>query len=168
MIPINTAERKRSFLNFLLFFIITMAVILTTVFFSVQVPFRENDKLRKEKDLADNQRVALQSFELKMQETMNMLDSVSMSGNSLRYGNYVDNNVAEMYKMVSDSSDVKTLCNKIMDNLSSLRRAKEQIRTTNSNSAELEEKDRQIAKLQNDVATCNNQVVMLMSQSARK
>lgn len=48
MKSINQAERRSAFLKFLLFFIITIGVIIITVFFSIQVPFAENKKMKQE------------------------------------------------------------------------------------------------------------------------
>lgn len=147
MRPINEAERKRAFLNFLLLFVVTVAVILIAVFFSVQVPFKENDRLRKEKDLADNEKAALYLFEAKMQETMNLLDSINMSNNAYRYSNYVEENIRKMSAMISDSSDVKSICTKVTDNLKSLQTAYDQIKKSTNSSAELAEKEREIQQL---------------------
>ncbi|HEY0058091.1 MAG TPA: type VI secretion system TssO [Flavisolibacter sp.] len=70
MKPLNRAERNNAFLRFLLLFCITIALIITVLFFSIEVPLKESAKLRKtmfsmrtEKELSD-------SFNLVMKEAM--------------------------------------------------------------------------------------------------
>src|SRR5438067_10648036 len=109
MKPINRAERKKAFWNFLLFFLITVAVIVAAVLFSVQVPFKENDRLRKEADVAYNEKVFLQGFEIRMQETMNLLDSVNLSDRAFWFNNRIDHNIKEMTGLLNDSLSVKGL-----------------------------------------------------------
>lgn len=47
MQPLNRAERSNAFFRFLLLFLITVAMVVAVVFFSTQVPWKENDKLRQ-------------------------------------------------------------------------------------------------------------------------
>ncbi len=66
MQPLNRAERNSAFLGFLLLFLITIAVIVAALVFSIQVPCRESEQLRgkifimqKEKELSDSFNVAM-------------------------------------------------------------------------------------------------------------
>jgi hypothetical protein len=76
MKPFNQAERKKAFLNFLLFFIITIAVIIVTVFFSMQVPFAENKKMKK--DIADyqNEQKFMVQFSGKLTDLQTLIDTL--------------------------------------------------------------------------------------------
>lgn len=156
MIPTNKAERSKAFRNFLLFFMITIGVIVAALIFSFQVPFKENEKLRKDMDVADNEKAVLQSFEVKMQETMNLLDSVNLSVNAYRINDQISTNIKSMGSMLNDTSSVNTICNKILYNLSSLQRAKEQLRNVNTNNAEMEKRDNKIEQLQNKLNECTD------------
>ena len=135
MKPVNSTERKKAFYNFLIFFSITIAVLVTGLLFSFQVPFKENNKLRKEMDIAENEKSFLQLYEIKMQETMNLLDSVNLAANVYRYDNAINNNIKAMNAMLTDSVRVKGLCSKILDNLKNLQVEKEKLRTFNKSSA---------------------------------
>src|SRR5687767_11688280 len=100
MPPTNQDARRRSFLYFLLFFVITIGVITTTILFSFQVPFKENQKLRKEMDIAENEKAFMQSFGIKLEETMNMLDSVNLSAdNAYLLDNKISRNIDAMLTM---------------------------------------------------------------------
>ena len=164
MKPVNSTERKKAFYNFLIFFSITIAVLVTGLLFSFQVPFKENNKLRKEMDIAENEKSFLQLYEIKMQETMNLLDSVNLAANVYRYDNAINNNIKAMNAMLTDSVKVKGLCSKILDNLKNLQVAKEQLRTVNNSSALLEKKDKEIEQLRNDNRALNDRLVQALSR----
>ncbi|HEX5150739.1 MAG TPA: type VI secretion system TssO [Parafilimonas sp.] len=76
MKPLNQAARKNAFFRFLLFFIITVGVIVATVFFSIQVPFEENKKMKK--DIADyqNQQKFMMQFSGKLTDLQTLIDTL--------------------------------------------------------------------------------------------
>jgi hypothetical protein len=162
MKPVNSAERKKAFYNFLIFFAITIAVLVTGLLFSFQVPFKENNKLRKEMDIAENEKSFLQLYEMKMDETMKLLDSVNLVSNGYRYENAINNNIKAMNAMLTDSVKVKSFCSKILDNLKALQVAKEQLRMVNNSSALLEQKDREIQQLKNNNELLNDRLVQAL------
>jgi uncharacterized protein (UPF0333 family) len=47
MQPSNRSERNNAFLGFLLLFLITIAAIIAVMIFSIEVPCRESEQLRK-------------------------------------------------------------------------------------------------------------------------
>jgi predicted lactoylglutathione lyase len=66
MKPLNRSERNHTFLRFLLLFLVTVALIVTVVLLSVEVPVKESEQLRsqmfdtkKEKDLSDSLSVVM-------------------------------------------------------------------------------------------------------------
>ncbi len=155
MLPINRRERKKAFMSFLLFFVITLGVIVTSIFFSFQVPLKENDKLRKEINANEEDKVFMQGFEIKMQETASFLDSVNQSANPYRLENQILNNMKDMTAQADEAPPfVKGICNLIIDNLSNLRMAKEQLRNFSKNTNDAEKKDDQIRELTNQLNIC--------------
>ena len=158
--PVNRRQRTKAFFNFLVFFVVTIGVVITSVFFSFQVPLKENDKLRKQLDVAENEKVFLQSFQIKMQETSNLLDSASLSANPFRIENRIQNNVKQMTAMVDDApASLKAICNQIIDNITNLETAKQQVRAANANTGELEKKDTQLKELQAKFDLCQSQLL---------
>ena len=156
MLPINRRERKKAFMSFLLFFVITIGIIVTSIFFSFQVPLKENDKLRKEVNIAEEEKVFMQGFEIKMQETVSLLDSVNLSSNPYRIENKIQNNIKDLTAYIDDApAFVKGICNQVIDNLSNLRLAKEQLRNFAKNTNDTEKKDQQIRDLTDQLNKCN-------------
>lgn len=74
MKPLNRVERTHAFLRFLLLFLITVALIVAVVFFSIQVPWKENDQLRQR--MAKMQKVAdaSEAFNTTVRETVDELN----------------------------------------------------------------------------------------------
>lgn len=164
MMPINHSERRKAFLNFLLFFAITIAIILTTVFFSFRVPLEDNEKLRKQMDIVENEKVFLRSFGTKMQQTVNLIDSTTRQVDDIRINQEIKNNLASMTAMINDSISVKSICNEIINNLSSLHEAKVQLRSVNNNTLEIEKKDRTIDDLRVKLNEKENQITVLLAR----
>lgn len=160
MTPINQTERRKAFWNFLLFFVITVGIVITALAFSFQVPLKENKKLRREAHIAMNEKLFLQEFEGKIQETMNYLDSVNLNKNPFKYDNLINNNIAVMTSMTNNDAivSVKKMAEMIIDNLRNLQDAKAKIRVYNNNDAELEKKDREIEQLNAQIEKCKDRL----------
>jgi hypothetical protein len=74
MKPLNQTERNKAFYRFLFFFLVTIGLIVAVVFFSIEVPFREGDKIRKEMLALQNERSINDSFSVAMKEAITELD----------------------------------------------------------------------------------------------
>src|SRR5687768_14085582 len=73
MQPTNQAERKNAFFNFLLFFIFTIIILIVVIFFSVKVPFEENDKIRQKMLQLQSEKAISDSFTTAMKIAMSEL-----------------------------------------------------------------------------------------------
>jgi hypothetical protein len=74
MKPLNQTERNKAFYRFLFFFLVTIGLIVAVVFFSIEVPFREGDKIRKEMLALQNERAVNDSFSVTMKEAIAEMD----------------------------------------------------------------------------------------------
>lgn len=139
MKPLNKEDRSKAFLNFLLLFIITIAIIITTIFFSVQVPFKQNDQLLKQMNAIHDERMILDSFSRRMEETMSLLNNVNtVPGNEIFTENTITDNLTQMSKMVADSIPGKSLYTNIIYNLFALQQSKKQLRDANAKNTQCE------------------------------
>ncbi|MEJ7736642.1 MAG: type VI secretion system TssO [Chitinophagaceae bacterium] len=134
MKPLNRAERNNAFLGFLLLFLITIGIVLTVVFFSIKVPFSENEKLRSkvlmmqhEKNLSDSFRVAmnvalneLAKFNEKKEPAIVTKRSVQLKIE--RMGRFIKNMPEET------SKEEKSIYDLVIQNLADLNDAKTRIR----------------------------------------
>ncbi len=79
MKPINAQERKKTFQRFLLFFILTIAIIMTTIFVSIRIPYKENAKLQEQLAIVEKENQFRNDFARAMGETQNLLDTVNQN-----------------------------------------------------------------------------------------
>lgn len=161
MKPINTAERQNAFWRFLLFFIITMAVIITAVLFSVQMPMRQNEQLRTQMLAIEKERNLTDSFNVKMMETMQFLEEVNKQpGNDIIYEPRIKTNLMTMTGMTLGLDTTVNRLNSIYMNivraLDGLQFAKEQIRDATSKDKDLAKHEQQIADLNTELKRCQD------------
>jgi Type VI secretion system, TssO len=169
MAPSNQAERRKAFSNFLLFFIITVGVIITTVLFSFQVPFKENAKLRNEKELRDNEKAALMSFEHNLQEALNMLDTIDRASNPYVVQGLIENRLSAMSGIaIRDSAWSRSIMEKVVRSLYSLKAARENLSSLNKNTAKSENKDEEIQRLNDKIDQCNKEKFDLLKDLAKQ
>src|ERR1700741_40770 len=162
MTPLNQAERRKTFWNFLLFFVITVGVILASVLFSFNVPIKEAEKLRKESEAIKNERPFIDEFEAKMLETMNLLDSVNLAVNPYRIDSRISGNLTTMTEINSkDINSLKTMFARIIENLNTLQSTKAQLRSVFANAEEIAKKDREITELKQELRQREESIMQL-------
>jgi hypothetical protein len=82
MKPLNREERNRAFYRFLLFFLITVGLIVTVVFFSIDIPIREGRQIRKQMFAMQNERAVTDSFNTAMKEAVKELEKFNLKAES--------------------------------------------------------------------------------------
>ncbi len=161
MKPHNSSERNSAFRNFLMMFIITVGVITTAIFFSVQVPFKENDQLRAAASVVEKQRVSTVLFEDKMETTMRLLDSVNLAGaQSELIDGDIDENLKSMNALVKSDTSLpeKGMFTSIVNNFRELKIAKKQLRDASGKDATFGDLTRQNAELKSRVQQMNSEL----------
>lgn len=73
---LNSKERNEAFLKFLLFFGITVALIIIAVYFNFRLPLKENSKLREKITLQTQEEMNQEKFTENMDKAMVYLDSL--------------------------------------------------------------------------------------------
>src|SRR5882762_10373828 len=79
---LNSKERSQAFWKFFLFFLLTVLLVVTAVYFDFKLPFKQNRVLQDEVDLQRQQDRDEAKFVVKMQETIVLLDSLDKTGTS--------------------------------------------------------------------------------------
>ncbi len=154
MKPLNVSERNHAFRNFLLFFTITIAIIIAAVFFSIEVPFKENDQLTQRLAKVEKQRDFSEEFLSKMETTIKLLDSVNLQGvRAELIDGTVEENLKSMRASIeADTSiEIKKLYSNVVENFYDLKSAKKQLRDASG-------KDATFGNLQADNASLHSQV----------
>jgi hypothetical protein len=153
MKPINSAERKKAFTTFLVFFIVTVLVILTAVFFGVQVPFEQNDKLKEQLAKFEKEKQFSEDFAQGLADTKKLLDSVNRAGVQPEL---VDGKITENLKKLNamadnDSVSQKKFCQDLVQDFADLQMAKKQLRDASGKDANLSQYLQQIEMLKSDL-----------------
>jgi len=130
MQPINKNERRKAFWNFLVLFIISILIITTTVFFSIQVPFKQNEQLLNEKNAAEKEREFSTKFMNGTAAISAMLDTINTKASRPEFlEGEIQRSINDLNAMVdTDSGYNKTFYKNILVTLDDLKRSKKQLR----------------------------------------
>ncbi|HMP91506.1 MAG TPA: type VI secretion system TssO [Phnomibacter sp.] len=160
MQPLNKEERQKAFGSFLVLFIVTIALVVLMVFFSVQVPFKQNEQLRDRIAQMDKDKNQTAVFVLKMNETMNLLREVDKADVSSEMVEIkIEQKVGELYSMAgADSSIMKSMYSNVVEVMSNLLAAKKRLRQSSGN-------DQTVANLQQQLDRCNSQLLQAQANN---
>ncbi|MEO6818178.1 MAG: type VI secretion system TssO [Ginsengibacter sp.] len=130
MQPINKDDRRKAFISFLLLFLLSTGLIILIVFFSIQVPFKQNEQLTKQMSAYQKERDFSQNFFIKMSDINNMLDSINTKS---QRPDLLDGDITEAIKKLnsevnSDSTDNKNIYANVVQVMSDLQSSKKQLR----------------------------------------
>lgn len=153
MKPINVTERSSSFLYFLILFITTAALVVVTVFFGMQVPFKQNDKLQQQLAIYQGERNFADNFSAKMTDTKILLDSINRAGTQADLVNgQISANLVDLNAMIDkDTSGTKKIYQDIVHNLLDLQTAKAQLRDAGNKDAAVGQYLQQIEDLRSQL-----------------
>jgi len=124
---LNSKERNQAFFKFLIFFLITVILIVWAIFFDYKMPVRENsmlqDKLTSQRQQEYNQQVFVQ----RMQETIQLLDSLDKPGtNQAQVSNQLSAKLSDLGELQGSSNTLNGKMNKvIVDRLADLHQTKQ-------------------------------------------
>ena len=130
MQPININERRKAFWNFLILFIVCITIIITMVFFSVRVPFSENEKLHSRIKLIEKEREFSEKFTKKMIDVSRMLDTINRTSpqESEILEGRIGGEISNLNSMVSDTIYNRDLYLNVVHNLGDMQQYSKKIR----------------------------------------
>ena len=132
---LNKTERRKSFLFFLVFFCLTMGLLLIAVFFNVAFPFVENQLLKKENQKMKQEMEIQNRFSFQLEQVKGAVDSIGIAGQNDYFNEKLALSVlADMYKQLpKDSLQNKTMYNNTIMTYKSLIDAKKEIKHLSMN-----------------------------------
>ena len=154
----NSKERTRAYLKFLLFFVITMLVVVLAIYIDFCTPSRENKLLKEEVDLQRRQEANQQKFVDKMTRAITLLDSLNNSKNNtdqlrLQIGTQLE----DLHKLQEDAGGLYDDLDKaVIENMQALIERKKTITDLEGS----------IQKYKDDLESCKSQGQQLQSQLA--
>ena len=127
--PLNTSERRSSFLVFLLFFVLSIGVVTLTAFYGVRIPTRQNEVMKAQIAALQNEKAFILAFTAKASETEKMLENVNATGvNSTLMDGRIQANLDTLSKMTADTTSDKKRFVSVFSALSALAQAKKDLR----------------------------------------
>jgi len=144
---LNSKERNQAFLQFLLFFLLTTALIVGAVYFNFAVPQTEKNYLREEVKRSRQDLTQQQVFIVNMLEAKKFLDSLNKpAANTDVVNSELSERITGMNKSryPADTSSYGQLNNAIITAYIDMQASKKQLKT-------LADKDRQILDLKEEI-----------------
>jgi biopolymer transport protein ExbB/TolQ len=130
MQPLNRAERSSAFTSFLILFSATVAIIAAVIFFSIKVPFVQNDQLRSRMQTIRDEQAFTVAFADVMKQVMEELARYDLKNETpLATKQRVRFKLDQLSRMIRDVPDQdNSIYALIVRNLSDLNEAKAQVR----------------------------------------
>lgn len=168
MQPKNKSERTKAFINFLLLFVLSIAIILTTVFFSIQVPVKQAVDLRRQINKVENERAITSQFITKMSEIVGMLDTINTSRDAVSLDGKIKENLDKLRaKADADTVYDQLLFQNVVKNMYDLYTAKKQLRESTSKEDRVKELEKKIEDLETNLDKRTTQYNELLLQSSQ-
>ena len=158
MQPLNKDERKKAFWTFIWLLLVCIILILTTIYFSVKIPFNQNDELIKtnerENDIKVKEHKLSDNFYSKMLTITNRLDSINSSPRAELIQSQVKDDIEGLSKMVADTDTIynRPFYNTIILTLDDYSRAKAILRTQAQKGAVQDNLQDQVSTKENQLA----------------
>jgi hypothetical protein len=145
---LNSKERNEALLKFLLFFLVTIILVVMAVFFDTKLPLRENGALRDKVNLQFQQESDQQKFVRRMNEAIGLLDSIdrnSGNGSDLFNTQLKSKTDYEMDPLKESTNKTYSSMNKaIIDMLNKLYKKNEDLQKLSGADAKITELQKQI------------------------
>jgi DNA repair ATPase RecN len=150
---LNAKERNKAFLKFLLFFVLTLILVITAIYFDFRLPIKENSYLQKEIDLQRQIEHNQENFVNTMHESVILLDSLDRPGTDIVQINaQLDQRLTELDGLKQkDFSAYGKMDKVIVDKFWDLYHAKSKLR-------KLDEDENSIAKMRADLNDANTKL----------
>lgn len=151
---LNSKERSEAFLKFLVFFVVTLILVILAIYFNFRLPIRENKMLQDEIETQRQQDMNQSKFVTKMQEAVILLDSLGKGGpNADQINLQLNGKLAEMAGLQQKDNNLYGKMDKaIVEKFSDLQLWKR-------NLLSLQEKADKISTLEADLNTTKSQLI---------
>ncbi|HMI59705.1 MAG TPA: type VI secretion system TssO [Puia sp.] len=160
---LNRIQRRESFLKFLLFFVLTVVLVMLAVYFNYRLPTSENKVLREQAEVQRQQETTQNRFVTKLNEAVFLLDSLdrNVAGANLEQINIQLTGKLtelELLRQKGDPSAYGRLNNTVLDKLSQLQYAKSQVRELQKRADQYNASQQELNTVKAQLAAANNEL----------
>ncbi|MCW3162376.1 type VI secretion system transmembrane protein TssO [Chryseobacterium oryctis] len=137
---LNKKERSIAFSFFILFFIITVTVLVIAVFFNAYFPFKENSLLKTENIKMKKEMETQERFSFQLEKVKSAVDSIGVPGQNDFFNEKLGLSIlADMYKQLpKDTLKNKVMYNNTIMTFKDLIDAKKEIKQLSGNQATMD------------------------------
>lgn len=132
MKPKNLKERRKTFLRFLLLFLLTVASILIAVYFNFRIPKKENSLLKTQVKIVKKEMEYQNNFYKEMKLIKGMIDSLDIPGQNISYQtSMISTKLVDLQKAIptKDSTYKYDMYKTIVDLYLDLQNSKDELRS---------------------------------------
>ncbi|MGI9544837.1 MAG: type VI secretion system TssO [Cyclobacteriaceae bacterium] len=157
MRPLNTKDRRLAFLKFLLLFVSCLALIMLSVFWTFQVPVKENKLFRESNEQIVESLEFQQKFAEEMENILGLLDSLNLPETNAYYmdqligAKLVDLQDLRQSLDPSDRHHVHTMYSNVVQTFLDLQEARKQLRALDQAGTKLAECNGDLTELKSEL-----------------
>jgi len=151
---LNSKERTQTFLKFLLFFLVTIILVVTAVYFNFRVPVKENAWLQNQLENMQKQDADQSKFVSKMEQAVILLDTLDKKNatNSDLTQKTLGNLIGDMQINQQNSKALYSKMNKaIVEQFDKLRVAKGELINSTGDADRVEKLQRELDQTKRDL-----------------
>jgi Type VI secretion system, TssO len=116
--PINTSERNSAFWKFFLFFVLTVAMVTTAVYFDFRLPHKENEILKGKAESMRLQNMEQEKITNSFIEAKKFIDSIDKQGVNIKYiSDMVAQKLGDLSKLNIGDSSIQGKMNRVVTNV---------------------------------------------------
>jgi hypothetical protein len=113
--PINTSERNSAFWKFFLFFVLTVAMVTTAVYFDFRLPHKENEILKAKAESMRLQNMEQEKITNSFIEAKKFIDSIDKPGVNIKYiSDMVAQKLGDLNKLNVGDSSIQGKMNRVV------------------------------------------------------
>ncbi len=168
--PLNTSERNSTFLKFLLFFLLSVAMVTAAIYLDFKMPIIENKILKEKTEYVRLQNQEQEKITNLIVDVKTLIDSVEKPGVNVKYiTDIVQSKLGDLNKLnVGDSSIQKKMNNVIVSVLFQLNDLKSKTSNMGETQRELSDLTSQNIKLKGDVRDLEVQITNLRNMTNQR
>ncbi len=152
---LNKKDRSKALILFITFFVFTLFIALTAVFFNAYFPFKENTLLKEENKKLTREFQFFNDFSFQLESVKQTTDSINMPGTNNFFNEHLAlSRLADMYKEIPKNDTIQnhTLYNNIILAYKEIIDLKKQIRLEGTNLGAMDSLEAENARLIQDVS----------------
>lgn len=167
MKPLNTQDRQKAFTRFLIFFILTIIVIVTAVFFGIRIPYAENEKLQEKLAIVEKESRFRDDFSDGVAEAQSLLDTVNIDAQkSGLLDGRITQKIQELDAMLAKNEVTsKGLYNQMIKALNNMQSDKRGLRAAGNKDSVVAMYNAQILELKNSLVKWQESYNQLQTQN---